>query len=595
MTPTRRYGCSFIQAVIIFLVLLVFGCRSIKVSEYARYNKFENDSQFHVTNDSLKYVLSYGHNLTYKKIEDELLYKIDKNQNKVLKKIGLRKQAALVAKYSQGFRKIPLSQNTYIISSKYFYKLNNFITLQRTDNKDSFFTLKKIITRRGNLMTLTGIKLDNKYVLFSIYQYMKDTFKLMGDPPSYLVINAESGFKTILKGENYLNLKLAKEKLINIIGRCFNDHNNYYEPIITLNNLLFDSVQDFNLSSRYIQSLMLRESYFDNLVKIKNVKDKFAGYLTRENKSNKNNLDKRIDSVGADAISYISTIAQQQKILLFNESHYDYRHRLLITLLLDSLYKLGYRHLAMEAKIYNKEKEFVSKQDAFYILEPFLANLIREARQKGFSIDPYDDTSGYSNKFISSVDQREHNQGKNLADLFHKDSSAKWVVLAGYSHINKNYFTPNQKSAAQYFKEFSGIEPYSINQSDYTDILFPGKLNFSDKPPGYYMLDFTSTVYKDRQADLYIVNNIKENPYEKPFYSIMPKLTKYEIDYSEKLTLNSEVFIFIKKELSVLKNNALPIYIGHPQKGDSIFLPKNEYQLLIVDDKDVIKQTGSIN
>jgi len=595
MTPVRRCGCSFFQTLNILFVFLVFGCRSIKVSEYVHYNKFENSSQFHLINDSLKYVLSYAHNLTYKKIGDEVSFKIDKNQNKALKKIGLRKQAALIALCSPGFRKIPFSQNTYIIPLKYFYKLSNIATFQKSDNKDSFFTIKKIINRRGNLMTVTGIKLDNNYVLFSVYQYLKDTFNLVGDKESYLSINAEPGFKTILKGEDYLNLKFAKEKLINIIGRCFNDHSNYYEPLITLNNLSFDSVQDFNLSSRYIQSLMLRESYFDNLNRIKNIKNKFAVYLNKETKSNKNTLDRRIDSVGTDALSYISTIAQQQKILLFNESHYDYRHRLLITLLLDSLYKLGYRHLALEAKIYSQEKEFVSKQDAFYILEPFQANLIREARQKGFSIDAYDDTSAYSNKFISSVDQREYNQGENLANLFQKDSSAKWIVLAGYSHINKKYFTPNQKSAAQYFAAFSGIEPYSINQSDYTDILFTGKLNFTNKLPGYYMLDFASTAYQDKQADLYIVNNIKDNPYEKPFYSIMPKLTKYTIDYSEKLPLNSNVFIFIKKELDVLKNNALPIYIGHPQKGDDIFLPKNEYQLVIVDNGDILKETDSIH
>ncbi|MES1226678.1 MAG: hypothetical protein ABUT20_64990, partial [Bacteroidota bacterium] len=478
---------------------------------------------------------------------------------------------------------------------KYFYKLSNITTFQKCDNRDSFFTIKKIINRRGNLMTVTGIKLNNEYVLFSVYEYLKDTFNLIGDTETYLVGNAESGFRTILKGEGYLNLKFAIEKLINILGKCFNDCSNYYEPITILNNLSFDTITDFNLTSLYFQSLMLRESYFDQLNKIKNIKAEFADYLNKGNKLNKNTLNKEPDSAGADAINYILNIAQQQKILLFNESHYDYRHRLLITLLLDSLYKLGYRHLALEAKSYNPEKEFVSKQDASYILEPFLANLIREAKQKGFVINAYEDTTAYSNKFISSVDKREYNQGKNLADLFQKDSSAKWIVLAGYSHINKKYFTPNQKSAAQYFAAFSGIEPYSINQSDYTDILFTGKLNFSNKPAGYYVLDFASSVYQDQQADLYVVNNINNNPYEKPFNSITPGLTKYTIGNLEKSTLNNDLFIFIKKELDVLKNNALPIYIGHLQNGDNIFLPKNEYQLVMVDNKDVLKETGSIH
>ena len=211
MNLVKLCRCRFMLLISIFFLFQVFGCRSIKVSEYAQYNKFENDAQFHITNDSLKYVLSYGHNLTYKKTGDALSCKIDNNQNKVLKKIGLKKQAALLSQYSPGFRKIPISQNTYIIPAKYFYKINNFITFQKCDNKDSFFTIKKIITRRGNLMTVTGIKLDNKYVLLSVYQYLKDTFNMVGNKESYLVVNAESGFKTILKGDNYLNLKLAKE------------------------------------------------------------------------------------------------------------------------------------------------------------------------------------------------------------------------------------------------------------------------------------------------------------------------------------------------------------------------------------------------
>ncbi|MEI9956333.1 MAG: hypothetical protein WDM90_08540 [Ferruginibacter sp.] len=445
------------------------------------------------------------------------------------------------------------------------------------------------------MMTVTGIKLDNNYALFSVYQYVKGPFNFVGDIESYLITNAEEGFKPTLKGAGYLNLKYAKQKLLNTIGRCFNDDRLYYEPITTLNNLSLDTISDFNLSSFYFQTLMLRESNFDHLDKMKNIKAEYAAYFNNGNKLNKNTLDKKIDSVGSDAINYILNIAQKQKILLFNESHFDYRHRLLITLLLDSLYKLGYRHLAMEAKSYKQQKEFVSKQDAAYILEPFLANLIREAKQKGFSIDAYEDTAAYSNKFISSVDQREYNQGKNLAYIFQKDSSNKWIVLAGYSHINKKYFTPNQKSAAQYFAAFSGVEPYSINQSDYTDILSAEKLNFSNKPTGYYMLDFASTVYEDKQADLYVVNNINNNPYEKPFYSIMPGLTKYTIGNLEKASLNNDVFIFIKKELGVLKNNALPIYIGHLQNGDNIFLPKNEYQLIIIDNKDILKETGSIH
>jgi hypothetical protein len=130
-----------------------------------------------------------------------------------------------------------------------------------------------------------------------------------------------------------------------------------------------------------------------------------------------------------DAIERVIEIAKTQKMLMINESHYDYRHRLFVTLLLDSLYQIGYRNLCIEDRsISPTNKLLPSKSDGYYVAEPFMANLIRQAIKIGFSIHGFDTSA-------NSIQEREAGQGANLYKLYSKDPNDKWLVLAGWSHI----------------------------------------------------------------------------------------------------------------------------------------------------------------
>ncbi len=143
------------------------------------------------------------------------------------------------------------------------------------------------------------------------------------------------------------------------------------------------------------------------------------------------------------------------------------------------------------------------------------------------------------------------------------------------------------ESALQQFAKLSGFSPYSINQSNFSDITnLSAKI---DNPKvGYYVVDTSSSVYEEGQSDLYLINNINSHPYEKPFPSIEPFLTKYSFKVPGTVTVNSTIFLYVKKEKEQLDASAIPVYIGKVNKDKTflLYLPKNEYTYIVTDSKE---------
>lgn len=292
-----------------------------------------------------------------------------------------------------------------------------------------------------------------------------------------------------------------------------------------------------------------------------------------------------------DAVSTVIEIAKAQKMLMINESHYDFRHRLFVTLLLDSLYNIGYRNLCIEDVNTRalSNNSFPKKEDGYYVLEPFMAGLIRKAKEKGFNVYGYDTSA-------NSFQERELGQAKNLYTLYSKDPNNKWLVLAGYSHINKRSFMSGIESAYQHFKKLAGFAPYSINQSSFSDIT---NVNAKVSIPkvGYYVVDTSSSVYKQGQSDLYIINNINSHPYEKPFSLIERSLKKYGCRLMGTVHVNAIVFVYVREELNELGHSAIPVYIGKVKKDGtvSLYLPENEYSYKLLDLKERELTNGELH
>jgi hypothetical protein len=168
-----------------------------------------------------------------------------------------------------------------------------------------------------------------------------------------------------------------------------------------------------------------------------------------------------------DAHTYIISQAKKNRVVMINEAHNEPLHRVFTASLLEDLYRVGFRYLAMEM-LSNKGHNAITRvnMDAgYYVCEPVAGELVRKALELGYTLVPYEDTvSGHS------VKQREYAQAQNLFDFIQKrDSSAKILVHAGYGHIDEGSTSDDFIPMAAYFKIISGIDPLTIDQVTMTE------------------------------------------------------------------------------------------------------------------------------
>lgn len=173
------------------------------------------------------------------------------------------------------------------------------------------------------------------------------------------------------------------------------------------------------------------------------------------------------DAVYEDAHAYIIAKAKKNRVVMINEAHDQPMHRAFTASLLEDLYKIGFRYLAMEM-LRNKGSNAVTRVNmntGHYVCEPVAGELVRKALEIGYTLVPYEDTV-----YPHSVKQREYAQAQNLFDFIQKkDTSAKILVHAGYGHIDEASTTDEFIPMAAYFKIISGIDPLTIDQTHMTE------------------------------------------------------------------------------------------------------------------------------
>lgn len=177
-----------------------------------------------------------------------------------------------------------------------------------------------------------------------------------------------------------------------------------------------------------------------------------------------------------NAVRAIVKESQYHSVLMINEAHHVPETRILTTALLKPLYKRGFRYLAAETFssdgiLETLKKGMPVRATGFYTADPVFSNLVREALKVGYKLVPYEyeENCDYQTDSKGCQDRRERGQARNLVDRILKfDPTAKILVHAGYGHIDKLGGSSSFPwiPMAKYFKEFSGIEPYSINQID---------------------------------------------------------------------------------------------------------------------------------
>lgn len=168
-----------------------------------------------------------------------------------------------------------------------------------------------------------------------------------------------------------------------------------------------------------------------------------------------------------NAIEYILSKADNYQVIMLNEAHHSSLHRNFTKLLLKGLSEKGFKYFGLEAvnqKDSINERKFPIQSSGSYTNEPEFGNLLREALELGYFVFGYEASFGRNGK------QREIEQAENIKKILDKDPQAKIFIHAGFDHIREDENINNwEKAMAGRLKEFTGIDPLTIDQVSMTE------------------------------------------------------------------------------------------------------------------------------
>ena len=187
-----------------------------------------------------------------------------------------------------------------------------------------------------------------------------------------------------------------------------------------------------------------------------------------------------------DAVATLLDLADKHQVIMINEAHHVPQHRALTLLLLEGLYRKGFRYFAAET-LYAKVEElhkrgYPNRKTGYYTSEPLYADVVRTALRLGYKIVPYECAEAppqdKANDANGRINHREAGQAQNLKDrIFAKDPTAKVLIHAGYSHIGEKAQVwgqgeskKEQRWMANRFKELTGIDPLTVEQTVMTEM-----------------------------------------------------------------------------------------------------------------------------
>jgi hypothetical protein len=211
----------------------------------------------------------------------------------------------------------------------------------------------------------------------------------------------------------------------------------------------------------------------------------------------------------AEAWKYIHFAARSTRVLMINEAHNKPLHSAFVLSLLKDLYKEGYRLLAMEMlnNFSDHELSRLRLHTGYYTSEPVLGELVREALAIGYRLVSYEDTvTGHR------PNQRDSIQAANIYRALQKDTTARMLVLASYTHISEKEGEDGFIPMALAFKRMSGIDPLTIDQTDMTE---EGNFGYGRVLYQAYLQKFSI-----RSPSIAMVNNVPVNVINGDLYDI---------------------------------------------------------------------------
>lgn len=336
-------------------------------------------------------------------------------------------------------------------------------------------------------------------------------------------------------------------------------------------------------------------------------------------------IDKRtIDSIQTNytptnAKDYLVDRAKAEQIVIINEAHHNPNHRIFTKSLLQGLYNNGYTYLGLEAlfngpkggtPIGNTGNHILDERDSLLnkrgypvfrsgnYLEPQMGNLIRTALEIGFKVFPYEKSG------VGSGDPREKGQALNIANILKKDPNAKILIHCGYSHAYEGFdvYAMGGKAMAGWLKEFTGINPLTINQSTYSEEFSKKEWNH----PMLYAFSFNEPkVLLDQEgvpmrfvqgnmfADIAIINPVTKYIKGRPNWLFKDKTQGFIIDLSI-FDFECPVMVLVYNRNEDI-SNAIPmdlIEITDKKTVPHLALPEGSYTLIVINKDEITKKVN---
>jgi hypothetical protein len=172
-----------------------------------------------------------------------------------------------------------------------------------------------------------------------------------------------------------------------------------------------------------------------------------------------------------DAIEHILKATKEYQVVIINEAHHMPQHRVFTTQLLAGLSEQGFQHLGLETYFASPKEDSIFRVNGyptltsgFYTKEPQFGQLLRKAHQSGFNL------FGYESNGHADGKEREINQARNIEAYLKKHPNEKVMIHCGFAHAFKGDYGGNWgKAMAGRLMEFTGIDPLTINQTNFSE------------------------------------------------------------------------------------------------------------------------------
>lgn len=357
-----------------------------------------------------------------------------------------------------------------------------------------------------------------------------------------------------------------------IINSCYSQNEN----ILLKNYSTFKEIlQEIEIKGNQYASWEL--SRIGEYEEAKKIFEESKDYEFDEIKQNQNNYH------FYNAISVVDSISKNQRAIFINEAHHVSQHRNFIRYLLPILFNNGYTFLGMEA--FNSKDTLITKrgypikESGFYTKDPEYAELIRDAILIGFKIFGYEAKRGENGK------EREISQAENIYNIIKADSTSKVLIIAGFDHIREDTLLKSWgKAMAVRFFEFSGINPITFDQVEFTTKFF----DYNTNPIWKTINPINSVIpisengnfknpYSTKMFDYYIFhpkpNLVDSIPIWKYSYGRTPYFVKENFinpnenyiiiayDYAEFINEKKNTLQLIPKDIVSIKDNNKPLLL----------------------------------